>query len=47
MNVIARAAALLTSANYNAKNGIFVSLNNYETVWVKPFKSYLDFRAWY
>lgn len=47
MNVIARAAALLTSANYNAKNGIFVSLNNYETVWVKPFKSYLDFRTWY
>lgn len=47
MNVIARAAALLTSANYNAKNGIFVSLNNYETVWVKQFKSYLDFRAWY
>ncbi len=29
------------------KNGIFISLNNYETVWVKPFKSYLDFRAWY
>ena len=47
MNVIARAAALLTSANYNAKNGIFISLNNYETVWVKPFKSYLDFRVWY
>lgn len=47
MNVIARAAALLTSANYNAKNGIFISLNNYETVWVKPFKSHLDFRAWY
>lgn len=47
MNVIARAAALLTSANYNTKNGIFVSLNNYEIVWVMPFKSYLDFRAWY
>lgn len=47
MNVIARAAALLTSANYNTKNEIFVSLNNYEVVWVKPFKSYRDFRAWY
>lgn len=47
MNVIARAAALLTSINYNAKNGIFVSLNNHETVLVIPFKSYLDFRAWY
>lgn len=39
--------AMLTSANYDAKNGIFVSLNNHETVWVKPFKSYRDFRAWY
>lgn len=47
MNVIARAAVLLTSANYNAKNEIFVSLNNYETVLIMPFKSYLDFRAWY
>ena len=47
MNVIARAAALLTSANYNAKNGIFVSLNNHETVWVMPFKSYRDLRTWY
>lgn len=47
MNVIARAAVLLTSINYNAKNEIFVSLNNHETVLVVPFKSYLDFRAWY
>ena len=39
--------AMLTSANYNAKNGIYVPLNDNNMVWVMPFKSYRDFRAWY
>lgn len=39
--------AMLTSTNYNAKNGIYVPLNNNNMVWVMPFKSYRDFRAWY
>lgn len=46
MNVIAR-AALLTSANYNVKKGIYVQLNDNNMVWVMPFKSYRDLRAWY
>lgn len=46
MNVIAR-AALLTSANYNVKKGIYVQLNDNNMVWVMPFKSYRDLRVWY
>lgn len=39
--------AMLTSANYNAKKGIYVPLNDNNMVWVMPFKSYRDLRAWY